>query len=73
MAYLRQAVERQKEWLINQLIQDQATSNTKDELGNKTLNELLDEYDQFLITNKRSKNNTLRFTRSISINAKKEA
>lgn len=73
MAYLRQAVERQKEMLINQLLQDQTTSQTRDELGNKTLNELLNDYDHFLITTKRSKNNSLRFTKSISYRPKKEA
>ncbi|MBM7572589.1 hypothetical protein [Aquibacillus albus] len=67
MGYLREAVEQQKKLLIHQLMNDGAVEYNRAELQKMTIHELLNEYDQFLITTKRSKNNSLKFTRSISV------
>ncbi|WP_226037265.1 Fur-regulated basic protein FbpA [Aquibacillus saliphilus] len=67
MAYLREAVQQQKEFLIAQLInQGVAKEEDNDDLSNMTISELINEYDQFKIVTNKSNNNSLRFTRSIS-------
>ncbi|WP_138419052.1 hypothetical protein [Aquibacillus sediminis] len=64
MAFLREAVEQQKQLLINSLIQEGINT---EKVHKKTLTELINEYDHFHLKTKKSNNNALRFTRSIHI------
>ena len=66
MTYLRAAVEKQKELLINRLVMIENSPYNIEELSNKTISELL-EYDEFSITKHKCNSNSLRFTRSIHI------
>ncbi|WP_186578611.1 Fur-regulated basic protein FbpA [Aquibacillus kalidii] len=67
MAYLREAVEKQKAYLIEQLVNHGHATNDGEELFNMTLSELINEYDQLLVTVEKSDKNTIRFTRSIQL------
>ncbi|MRH44293.1 Fur-regulated basic protein FbpA [Aquibacillus halophilus] len=65
MAYLREAVQNQKEFLIAQLVNQGIAQPEDNELHNKTISEIINEYDQFTITTSKSSKNSLRFIRSI--------
>lgn len=72
MAFLREAVEKQKEYLINQLVSEGIITSNKHDLHNKTISEIMNEYDEFLITTEKSTKNSLRFTRSIRMKNKRK-
>ncbi|RCW76792.1 Fur-regulated basic protein FbpA [Saliterribacillus persicus] len=63
MAFLREAVERQKVYLIQQLINKGVVDGTEEELYQKSISEIVHDYERYCLDIEKSSNNVLRFTR----------
>ncbi len=61
MAFLREAVEKQKVYLIQQLVAKGVVDESDQELYNKPISEIVHDYEKFCL--EFEKENALKFTR----------
>ncbi|MDL4841041.1 hypothetical protein [Aquibacillus rhizosphaerae] len=72
MTFLREAVQKQKELLIKALENDGLILPNDPNIHNKTISEIINEYDEFLITTEKNTHNSLKFTKTIQVTQKKK-
>ncbi|PWU69693.1 MULTISPECIES: Fur-regulated basic protein FbpA [Gracilibacillus] len=63
MAFLREAVEKQKIFLIEQLIASGVVKEDNQELYNKPISEIVHDYEKFCLELDRTTQNSFKFTR----------
>jgi len=63
MAFLREAVEKQKAFLIQQLIAQGVAEGNVDELYEKTISEIVNDYEHFCKNYEKSNPGLLKLTR----------
>ncbi|ENH95613.1 hypothetical protein J416_15207 [Gracilibacillus halophilus YIM-C55.5] len=63
MAFLREAVEKQKAYLIEQLVASGVVDNERNDLYQKPISEIVSDYEQFCLDIERNSQNRLKFTR----------